>query len=192
MKLPYITAFLLLSAIARADDPFEPIAAAYAANTLPILQGRCFDCHDADSKKGELDLERFGSLTEVRSEPEIWQKVVEQIENGEMPPKDKEQLTPEHREQLLAWTKTYLNAEAHANAGDPGPVTLRRLNNAEYTYTVRDLTGITTLDPASEFPVDSAAGEGFTNTGDALVMSPALLEKYFTAGKEIAEHVVLL
>ena len=128
----------------------------------------------------------------MRSEPEIWQKVVEQIENGEMPPKDKEQLTPEHREQLLAWTKTYLNAEAHANAGDPGPVTLRRLNNAEYTYTVRDLTGITTLDPASEFPVDSAAGEGFTNTGDALVMSPALLEKYFTAGKEIAEHVVLL
>ena len=31
------------------------------------------------------------------------------------------------------------------------------------------------LDPAREFPADSAAGEGFTNTGNALVMSPALV-----------------
>ncbi len=51
---------------------------------------------------------------------------------------------------------------------------LRRLSNAEYTYTLRDLTGVDSLDPAREFPVDGAAGEGFTNTGNALVMSPAL------------------
>ncbi|MEZ5327291.1 MAG: DUF1587 domain-containing protein [Verrucomicrobiales bacterium] len=192
MKRSSTIAFLLLIVVARADESFEPISTAYATKTLPVLQGRCLDCHDAESKKGELDLERFRTLEEVRHEPEIWQKVVEQIENGEMPPKDKEQLTPAEREQLLTWTKTYLHAEAEANAGDPGPVTLRRLNNAEYTYTIRDLTGVDTLDPASEFPVDSAAGEGFTNTGDSLVMSPALLEKYFAAGKDIAEHVVLL
>ena len=33
------------------------------------------------------------------------------------------------------------------------------------------------LDPAREFPADGAAGEGFTNTGNALVMSPALVTK---------------
>jgi hypothetical protein len=87
--------------------------------------------------------------------------------------------------------RRYLRAEALANAGDPGPVGLRRLNNAEYTYTIRDLTGVD-LDPAREFPVDSAAGEGFTNAGNALAMSPALLTKYFDAGKEIAAHAVLL
>ena len=68
---------------------------------------------------------------------------------------------------------------------------LRRLNNAEYTYTVRDLTGID-LDPTREFPTDSAAGEGFTNAGNALVMSPGLLQKYLDAGKAIARHAVLL
>src|SRR5262249_16219139 len=73
-----------------------------------------------------------------------------------------------------------------------GPVVLRRLNNAEYTFTVRDLTGIESLNPAKEFPADSAAGEGFMNTGNSLVMSPALLTKYFDAGKEIASHAVLL
>ena len=68
---------------------------------------------------------------------------------------------------------------------------LRRLNNAEYTYTVQDLTGVD-LHPTREFPTDSAAGEGFTNTGNALVMSPGLLQKYLDAGKAVAQHAVLL
>ena len=88
--------------------------------------------------------------------------------------------------------RSYLKVEARANAGDPGPVVLRRLSNAEYTYTVRDLTGVESLDPAREFPVDGAAGEGFMNTGSSLVMSPSLLTKYLDAGKEIASHAVLL
>ncbi|NBW94470.1 MAG: DUF1587 domain-containing protein, partial [Bacteroidetes bacterium] len=33
-------------------------------------------------------------------------------------------------------------AEAAARAGDPGPVTLRRLSNVEYDNAVRDLTGV--------------------------------------------------
>ena len=70
-----------------------------------------------------------------------------------------------------------LEAIALEHAGDPGPVVLRRLSNAEYTYTVRDLTGVESLDPAREFPVDGAAGEGFTNTGQALVISPSLIHK---------------
>ena len=85
----------------------------------------------------------------------------------------------------------YLRAEAIAQAGDPGPVVLRRLGNAEYTYTIEDLTGVD-LRPAREFPADGAAGEGFTNTGNALVMSPALLSKYLDAAKKIAGHAVLL
>src|SRR6202040_4343279 len=85
----------------------------------------------------------------------------------------------------------YLKAEAIASAGDPGPVVLRRLGNAEYTYTLLELTGVD-LQPAREFPVDGAAGEGFTNTGNALVMSPALLPKYLDAAKKIADHAVLL
>ena len=59
------------------------------------------------------------------------------------------------------------------------PVVLRRLSNTEYTYTLRDLTGVASLEPAREFPIDGAAGEGFTNTGNALVMSPALLQAPF-------------
>ena len=47
-------------------------------------------------------------------------------------------------------------------------------------------------DLISIIPVDSAAGEGFTNVGNALVMSPALVQKYLDAGKDIASRAMLL
>src|SRR5688572_12461123 len=109
-----------------------------------------------------------------------------------MPPKEKPQPTPARREQLVAWANAVLDEVALARAGDPGPVVLRRLSNAEYTYTIRDLTGVESLDPAREFPGDGAAGEGFMNVGNSLVMSPSLVTKYLDAGKDIASHAMLL
>jgi hypothetical protein len=152
----------------------------------------CLGCHSTAKKAGELDLERFATLADARRGAKAWAHVPEMLNSREMPPKGAKQPTAQQRAKLSNWVQRFLDAEALANAGDPGPVVLRRLNNAEYTYTVRDLTGVSTLDPAREFPADSAAGEGFTNTGNSLVMSPALLTKYFDAGKEIAKHVELL
>ncbi len=152
----------------------------------------CLDCHSTEKQKGDLDLERFTSLDAVMKQPKVWQHVVEQIALGEMPPKDKPQMTVAEREKLLKWVNNALDKAALARAGDPGPVVLRRLNNAEYTYTVRDLTGVASLDPAKEFPTDSAAGEGFMNVGQSLVMSPALVTKYLDAAKDVADHAVLL
>src|SRR5262249_7614514 len=60
-----------------------------------------------------------------------------------------------------------------------------------YNCTVRDLTGVD-LQPAREFPADGAAGEGFTNAAEALSLSPALVDKYLAAAKDIADHAVLL
>ncbi|HIK91702.1 MAG TPA: DUF1587 domain-containing protein, partial [Planctomycetes bacterium] len=106
----------------------------------------------------------------------------------QMPPKDSRQPTDAELALLQNWVRDFLAAEAKAQAGDPGPVVLRRLSNAEYTYTIRDLTGVSSLDPAHEFPVDGAAGEGFTNVGSGLVMSPSLVQKYLDAAKEISLH----
>lgn len=158
----------------------------------PLLRTYCLDCHSAERSKGDLDLERFRSLAEVHRDPGVWQKVIEQIETGEMPPKEKPQPDADNKARTLKWIRGMLDDLGRSHAGDPGPVVLRRLSNAEYTYTIRDLTGVAAFDPAREFPVDGAAGEGFMNTGNSLVMSPALFEKYFDAGKKIASHAVLL
>ena len=196
---PWIVAVSLAVLIAldcaQAAEPalasFAELADEFRAQTRPLLQQYCLKCHSTDEQQGDLDLEQFADLADVRRGTRAWLKVVEMLGNGEMPPAEALQPTAEQRKQLSGWVDRYLHAESLANAGDPGSVVLRRLNNAEYTYTVRDLTDID-LDPAREFPTDSAAGEGFTNAGNALSMSPALLTKYLDAGKEIARHAVLI
>ena len=164
----------------------------FEASTLPLVKQYCLECHSAEEQEGDLDLERFTTIDQARNAPRVWQRVAEVLELGEMPPKEARQPDRAERDRLRDWTRSFLAAEAGRRAGDPGRVVLRRLNNAEYTHTLRDLTGIEALDPAREFPVDGAAGEGFTNTGNALVMSPSLLTKYLNAAKGVAAHAVLL
>lgn len=171
--------------------PDAPAADSFQAGLRPILEKYCLGCHSTKKHKGDLDLERFKTEADVRREPKTWQKVVYQLDLGEMPPEEKPQPDAVERKQILDWIGKALKAEALARAGDPGLVVLRRLSNAEYTYTIQDLTGVD-LNPAHEFPIDGAAGEGFMNVGNALVMSPGLFSKYLDAAKEIAAHAVLL
>lgn len=180
-----------LECIGAAPPGFAALGAEYVRDIRPLMRTHCLGCHSKAKRAGDLDLARFATLADVRRAPHVWVKVAEMLDNREMPPKAAKQPSPQQRSALIGWVNRYLRTEALAGAGDPGPVVLRRLNNAEYTYTIRDLTGID-LDPAREFPADSAAGAGFTNTGASLVMSPALLTKYFDAGKEIAKHAELL
>ncbi len=193
MLLCFAVSVLFGPVIVVGGEPasFDTLATEYKQDSRPLLGRFCLECHSSEKKEGELDLQRFATLAEIRRGTKVWLKVAAMLDNGEMPPEDAEQPSPEQRKKLRGWVERYLHAEALARAGDPGPVVLRRLNNAEYTYTIRDLTGVE-LDPTREFPIDGAAGEGFTNTGDALVMSPALSRKYLHAGKEIARHAVLL
>src|SRR5439155_22828875 len=73
---------------------------------------------------------------------------------------------------------------------DPGTVLARRLSNAEFDYTIRDLTGVD-IRPTREFPVDPANEAGFDNSGESLTMSPALMKKYLAAARHVADHLVL-
>ncbi len=177
---------------AQAQQQTHEETVAFSSQILPLVTEYCGSCHSTEKQKGDLDLERFASLEAVRRHPKIWQSVAAQLKDNEMPPKDKPQLSPSDKARLSEWVTSLLDGLARERAGDPGPVVLRRLSNAEYTATIQDLTGVSSLDPAREFPIDGAAGEGFMNTGQALVMSPALVTKYLDAGKAIASHAVLL
>ncbi len=194
MLLALAASAMFWSSALQAKEPdWNALARGYKADIRPLMVRYCQDCHSGDTTEADVDLGAFPSLAEVRKHPQIWQKVGEMLASGQMPPKDADpQPTAAQRTQLNDWVHGYLTVEAQARAGDPGRVVLRRLSNAEYTYTLRDLTGVDSLDPAREFPVDGAAGEGFTNTGNALVMSPSLVTKYLDAGKEVADHLVLL
>ena len=186
--VPCIVAGLLLGAESAAVDALST----GHGRVVPLVRQYCQDCHAGDLIEGEVDLSGVGSLDAVRRQVKVWQRVAEMVSSRQMPPPEADQPTDKERAEIGQWLHDFLKAEARARAGDPGRVVLRRLNNAEYTYTIRDLTGVDSLDPAKEFPADGGAGEGFTNTGQSLVMSPALVTKYFDAAKAVAGHAVLL
>ncbi len=107
------------------------------------------------------------------------------LDNGEMPPKEAAS---------AGRRRTNFDCEGGVwglprdrkdpSSRRPRRVVLRRLNNAEYTYTLRDLTGASKRSNlAGSSPAMRAAGEGFTNTGNAAVMSPSLVTKYLDAAK---------
>ena len=71
-----------------------------------------------------------------------------------------------------------------------GIVLARRLSNAEYDYTIRDLTGVD-IRPTREFPIDPANEAGFDNSGESLTLFAGASEKVSERRPHISEHLVL-
>ena len=157
----------------------------------PVLEDRCYDCHGDSKTKGGVDLKRLEADPAVAAEYPLWEKVQEVVSEGKMPPKKADPLTAEEKTKLLNWVTRSLDYVANENAGDPGPVTMRRLTNAEYDCTIRDLTG-TDFGFAKEFQADGGGGEGFSNTGDVLFVSPQQLDKYMAAARKLADQASIM
>ncbi len=115
---------------------------------------------------------------------------VDKLTTTQIPPSPRPAPTDQERQKLVDWVKALRTEESQKHAGDPGPVLARRLSNSEYNYTIRDLTGVD-IQPTTQFPVDPANQAGFDNSGESLTMSPALLNKYMQAAREVANHAVL-
>lgn len=72
------------------------------------------------------------------------------------------------------------------DVGDPGRVTLHRLNRAEYNNTIRDLFWGLQIAPADDFPADDHSF-GFDNIADVLSVTPLLFELYERAAENVLE-----
>lgn len=171
-------------------DSRQAHADVFQEKVEPFAKKYCHSCHNKKQAKGELDLSRFASDRDIIGDFRRWINVVDFVRKGEMPPNDKLQPTLDERSAFVAAIEAILLVEAKKNAGDPGVVLPRRLSNTEYDLSIRDLTGVP-IRATKEFPVDPAGGEGFNNTGEALGMTPSLLNKYLGAAQFVSEHLVL-
>ena len=173
--------------------PSRPSAGAESATAVqfhqtiqPILKELCYDCHGDGVKKGGVAFDELISDAALLNH-ELWLKALKNVRAGLMPPEKKPQPSAEQRQQLEKWIKFSALAIDPQNP-DPGHVTVRRLNRAEYRNTIRDLMGVD-FDTEKEFPQDDS-GHGFDNIGDVLTISPMLLEKYLDAAKAIVSEAV--
>ena len=158
-------------------------------SVMPMLREHCWDCHGDTEAKGGVNFDRHTNLVAVLGDRGTWERVLQTVRSGEMPPKKrKDQPTAEQRTRLTGWIEKTL-FPIDPDHPDPGRVTLRRLNRVEYNNTVRDLVGVD-FQPAADFPQDDV-GYGFDNIGDVLSMPPVLLEKYLQAAETILDGAIV-
>jgi mono/diheme cytochrome c family protein len=174
------------------EEPKEDaLDASFTTTMKPFLDAYCVSCHGPKKQSASLDLSRGGGAAAVVRNAKEWELVLDRVHAGEMPPEEaKRQPTAAEREAVVKWLRAVRGREAERHADDPGTVLARRLSNAEFDNTVRDLTGVD-IRPTREFPVDPANQSGFDNSGESLTMSPALLKKYLAAARHVADHIAL-
>jgi hypothetical protein len=185
-----ILAYIAVPATHSATPPDAGLERQFAQTVRPFLTTYCTDCHSGATPAAGFDLQQFSTVASVVRDNPHWALVLQKLSARQMPPKEAEQPPEDARQRVIAWIGAMRKNEALKNAGDPGPVLARRLSNAEYNYTIRDLTGVD-LRPAREFPIDPANQAGFDNSGESLTMSPALMSKYLEAARQTADHLVL-
>jgi hypothetical protein len=179
-----------ISAIPAAVAATPSLEQQFAQTVRPFITRYCIACHSGDTPAAQFDLKAYATTGSVVRDLPRWSLVIDKLAAKQMPPPPVPPPPDEARQQVVEWVKALRSNEARKNAGDPGLVLARRLSNAEYNYTIRDLTGVD-LEPTREFPVDPANPAGFDNSGESLSMSPALLNKYLQAARAVGDHMVL-
>ncbi len=156
------------------------ILLALLLQTAPFLEKHCVDCHDADLKKGNLDLRSLKPEDFAR-----WVKVYDRVSLGEMPPRKKAQPPPAEAKAFSAALRTSLLEAERRKLDVQGRTPLRRLTRSEYENTVRDLLGLDRILLQDNLPTDGMS-HGFDKSADALDLSHVNLAKYV----EAADHAL--
>ena len=148
-----------------------------------FLARHCAECHSGPDADGEFEL---GQATPEALD--TWRAIRRELAAGRMPPRKAPQPSAAERAALVEQIQAHLAARAAPI--DPGAVTLRRLNRAEYRNTVRALCGVE-FDVESALPPDEI-GQGFDTLGDVLAMPDILLERYVDAAEDIAARAIFV
>ncbi len=165
-----------------AQVPASPLPSA----THATLNEYCVKCHDADLKKGGLDLIQLGN-EEITKHPDAWEKVVRKLQARQMPPPGKKRPTEQVYQKVVAQLASTLDRAAEKNPNPGRTDTFRRLNRTEYQNAIRDLLALD-IDAAALLPKDDAS-HGFDNVGPAN-LSPTLLTRYVSAAEKISRLAV--
>jgi hypothetical protein len=150
-----------------------------------VIEEHCFDCHNRQDLAGGRAFDRMSS-ERIAADAETWEAAIRKLRGGLMPPAG----GPRPDSQTVARLVSWLGNEIDAAAGEPVPgrVSLRRLNRREYAYAIRDLLALD-IDPAALLPEDNVEGH-FDNNADALQVSPAFVDQYIDAARQIALEAV--
>ena len=188
---PFCVAVLSFTVGAFAEEGSStkptPVRAQMPQRHAAVLKSHCFECHNTETKEGSVDLETLSFKLDTLPSAELWQKVLNAMNEGEMPPADSPQLSDKQKADLLADLSRQLVIARKVLSDSGGKITMRRLNRREYANTIRELLGVNV--EVSSLPDDMSSG-GFDTTGSALFFSSDQLEKYLALGRSAIDEAL--
>ena len=181
LKLDLIGRFLLVVPVVWAAPHPSP-----SAGDRALVDQYCITCHNQKAPTANLMLDKM-DLADVPARAETWEKVIQKLRGGMMPPLGLPRPNKTAVDGLIAYLETSLD-QAYFAQVNPGRVGIHRLNRAEYANAVRDLVALD-VDPTALLPADDA-NYGFDNIADSLSVSPVLMERYVSAAWKISSLAV--
>jgi hypothetical protein len=171
---------------AQPQHPAAHPTPAPAAAHVALVDEYCLSCHDADEKKGDLDLDAILSM-DVTQHADVWEKVVRKLRARQMPPVGRKRPDAATYDAVIGSLETTLDRAAQARPNPGRTSTIRRLTRTEYRNAIRDLLALD-VDVAALLPPDESS-YGFDNVtvGD---LSPTLLDRYLSAAEKISRIAV--
>ena len=157
-----------------------------SAPLMAVVTQYCVSCHDAEVKKGGLDLEAI-SHDDITKHSDNWEQVIRKLRARQMPPIGKERPPDKTYNEVVAKLSSSLDRDAAKNPNPGRTETFRRLNRTEYQNAIRDLLALD-IDATALLPKDDAS-HGFDNVtvGE---LSPTLLNRYISAAGKISRLAV--
>ena len=140
-----------------------------------FLDAYCLKCHDSVEEEGGVNLEDLSFNLDSIETAELWQKALNVMNSGEMPPEDEDQPEAEPKTDFLADLSEQLVLARKILSDSGGVIAMRRLNRREYENTIEDLLGVTIN--AAELPKDASTGS-FDTVGASLFFSSDQFEQY--------------
>src|SRR5579871_1052627 len=151
-----------------------------------VITRYCVTCHNDRLKTSGLSLEH-ADVSQVATNPEVWEAVVRKLQARAMPPQGARRPDEDTYRSLESSIEDAIDAHAAKSPYAGAPI-LHRLNRSEYKNAIRDLLALD-VDVTSLLPPDDAA-YGFDNISDVLGVSPSLQERYLSAASKIAAVAV--
>lgn len=173
----------VLSSVNAAEN--APPEVRFPAKHRTFLKTHCFDCHDSETQEGKVNLEELPFQITSLEQAELWQKVLNALNSGEMPPEDSEQPGNAEKTDFLDDLARTMVAARKAMADSGGKITMRRLNRREYRNTIEYLTGVK-VDVAS-LPTDGGSGT-FDTVGASQFVSSDQFEQYLKLGRQAIDE----
>jgi mono/diheme cytochrome c family protein len=171
----------------KAQTSAQPPPSANAAQDAhrAMLSTYCFTCHSDRAKMGGLSLESLNLQTPTEN-AQIWEKALRKLRGRLMPPPGNPQPPQKDIDSFAAWMEASL--DANIKSPKAAFVPIHRMNRTEYAASVKALVGVDVKEK-DVLPQDIQVG-GFDNNAAALGISPAFLEQYVTAARQIAKLAV--